>query len=1350
MVFCLGLITHNTKQMKKIIKVLTVLLTMTMSLQAQFGGLPEWPLVTASPNYLEPTITGYTPHEVVDWATGTNVNAIPNTTPTLGRDNWAPTQAGYDDCGNLAFYVLHSGVTTESNALEIYRPDGTLLLGKSTTPAAPNGNRSDDEMQIVKRPGFSNQWFLIYGKQNGDGYNCVEVLYSLVEINGTAATYVTLSTIVQKDISLTAPAVGGCIGDPESSRLYIHAKAASRTSKTIAGNGHDLYLHRRYDDITPKRVGNSTFSIDRFEISQQGISWSANSGSVSSYGWGLLAAGSPLELSPLENKLAVMARTQSANLQTIYVFDLTTTVSSVTWSTGANWNNLNWGVGTDRYTVGSTVNHSGSEYQLLSIPSFNVSPTDPIWGASFWTVVGSCNVGLNNTPDVIKIADLLVEPDVTNSTTTGYNATPGILSTYSSARSLGLGTSYLRFLRNYDRKISHCEFSWDGNSLYTTCGGYQNAGHGNLTYLSQIDLKNSHNGVHPVRIQIETVLNASGTDDWNPTTGLQIPSWSGVSSNGTTNSTLITHFLNYHGLYSVQSCVNGNFYFTKQHQNQLFVIPTPNASLSVNLIPGQIDLSTTADPNITLQGFPLYTPDQIDGFNYLRADFITVDIPVQYQESSTGCTFTCGTLGFSVVDQAGVTISSFEMNECPDVFSPCLSVTESYNLVGANGVVFNNAIVNGNLNFPAGSNGVFDFTTDVANPEACCPTLNGVDVDHLTLYSVNTTISSDLTWDHKIYIDDNVTVTIDNGAILDITTVDVIFGECAKLLFTDGAIIRATNSVFRPCDMFGTWAGVEFDQSGVPASGIVNECTFKNAGNAIRIFNNGVITSTNVRLTNNLFSNCATGVSMSRIILERGITGNTFQVDEDAPQASPCYNPSARTGINVSNTTISSVISQNNFINNFENVNFRGISLSFCNEGSISNNHFTNNSTAISSGYCSSLDIENNDFETNRYTDRVYAQISTGFLNTSRIINNRFYNSATNNKSSVSSVRAISLYMCSVVNIKLNSITNFETGIQTREAVNSNISENDIRDCWYYGIYNDNPKNVDVSCNVINMEPFGGRNTMGIATFFDTYTDFPGSIRNNCIFETNTAIHIENKISSSTSVSPEIINNYLYNYSEFGVTLLQVDASSAFGTALTQQDASKNTFHSNNIPNGAVDIIAGPSVSTTVYGSFGLSTLSGLITPVGTGLFNSTASCGSQIGTVFSGILDDEICDRLEGHEANFPPVIYRQSSSEDYNFDKLSPSEIEAPKVSDISSSYASVTPNPATDEVTIEVNSAEGDEVTVTFYSTHGEMVKQLRLVGKNASQKISVADFAPGMYIISVTDNTSTINQLKLIKK
>ncbi|MFT6716582.1 MAG: hypothetical protein ACJA0Q_001226, partial [Saprospiraceae bacterium] len=248
--------------------------------RSQYGGLPDWPFVIAAKDYISgidnlsgTNISTYTPHVVLKWGAGNsgNVTDIPNTTPVSGPDNVGVTQAGFNGCGEFAFFVLHTGVNSDINGLELYSPAGEILLGKNTSPAAPNANYADDEVQIIRRPGFSSQWFLVYTNQDSDPYSCEQIFYSLITLECGVMDYVTLNNVLQKDVLLTAPVVGGTSSGAYAGRFYTHGKAVSRTSKTGGNTNQDLYLHRRYDTGFPVRVNNTTFSIDRFEVSTTGI-----------------------------------------------------------------------------------------------------------------------------------------------------------------------------------------------------------------------------------------------------------------------------------------------------------------------------------------------------------------------------------------------------------------------------------------------------------------------------------------------------------------------------------------------------------------------------------------------------------------------------------------------------------------------------------------------------------------------------------------------------------------------------------------------------------------------------------------------------------------------------------------------------------------------------------------------------------------------------------------------------------------------------------------------------------------------------------------------------------------------
>lgn len=265
-----------------------------MSLKAQVDlGLPVWPLA----------VGGGGNAQIVDWTNSPPlVQDIPNTAPS----DHGGTGAAFDRCGELVFYVIHTGVGNIPNNLFIYAPDGTPLL-TNTTPNAPglNGQRRDREINVVNVPGTHNQWYIIYsqwktdaGAPSGNGaYTPAETLFARVEYDGNTLT------VIDRDIVLTANGIA---------HTYTHGKAVSRTAANP--NEHYLYLCRR-------TANNHFISLDRFIISNTGITFSQNTGNVPATWWYLTIMGSPIELSPTEDRIAVINRNQSANYDDIIIFD---------------------------------------------------------------------------------------------------------------------------------------------------------------------------------------------------------------------------------------------------------------------------------------------------------------------------------------------------------------------------------------------------------------------------------------------------------------------------------------------------------------------------------------------------------------------------------------------------------------------------------------------------------------------------------------------------------------------------------------------------------------------------------------------------------------------------------------------------------------------------------------------------------------------------------------------------------------------------------------------------------------------------------------------------------------------
>lgn len=667
-------------------------------------------------------------------------------------------------------------------------------------------------------------------------------------------------------------------------------------------------------------------------------------------------------------------------------------------------------------------------------------------------------------------------------------------------------------------------------------------------------------------------------------------------------------------------------------------------------------------------------------------------------------------------------------------------------------------------NFPVTRYGECDYSNNksFATPPCfgICEEMQNLDLDHLIVFSQDVTININTVWDHKIFINDGVIVTID-GAILDVTNVDVIFGECAGIDFVNGSILRSTNSVYRPCRIDDAWRGLRFDENSTPTGGMINECTFKNAVVAVNVESNALATQTELRITNNLFSNCLRGLNCVNVIMEKGISGNTFQLDDDHPDFDVVCNTFGgfHTGVFGTDSDFNDEISQNDFINNDIDSRYFGVGLIRANSGNVTRNDFVNNSRAIASNGSSFIEFEGNMITLSNADVRIQDQ--AGFFNSNdiRIINNHFYNSYPNNSTilgnGATGNSAISIFNGNIVNCKENEIYGFETGIETFDLLNSNIGENSIKNAWYYGIYSRNPENVDVACNLIDMELSNDRNTIGIGMFYNALKapalNDRNQIRSNCVYETQSAIHVEGTGSGIGSTSPDIINNFLFNYVDFGVNFVNVDASSALGTGLTQENSGKNTFQSNNIPEGAVDVSStGSSLGTTIYGCYGVSSIFGPVGVIGGSLYNSTASCGNQLGSVNAGISNDEVCDNIEGVEFRYALVNMPSSSSINQDEPNLQASNVEVSNPVLLKKSFIKMYPNPVENFFTLELNSEIGDYTSVEIFSIDGKMLKKIENSGQNLKLDINIESLSSGIYVVKVMDAEKLIDQAKLIKK
>ncbi|MCR9173366.1 MAG: T9SS type A sorting domain-containing protein [bacterium] len=1089
------------------------LLAVLCAVTTAFGQLPVWPLVTGFPQS-GPTIDNVstTPHQFVDWTAGTPT-AI--NIPSSASNNPGPTQAGVNGCNELVFFTLHNGdFNAATAALQIYTPAGTYL----PLPGGDmNASVGDDEVQIVRRPGYPNQWFVVYNMapalypSGHPGYQASNLAYSLITVNSTSADYV--------DDAFGNPIQDIILTENGNTHVYFPGKATSRTSVVVGGD-HDIYIQRRVQAPGSSTISN-TFYIDRFTVSNTDeIIYSGSSSMVTGYSWYLMVAGSPIELSPTENSLAVMARTQNDDEQQIYLFDPANLAAAP-----------------------NTITISDLELEFTAPPT-------PL-------------TGLYHQP-------------------VDFDASPG---------------TNFDWLKNFERKISGLEYSPSGDYLYICGGGYVAGSTQNLTYLVQIDLTQTVNSDHPARIQVQQ---ANTANTYNTNTGAG-NTWSAAD---------YTNLWEFNSLSRMQSCYDGNLYFTKGRHTDLFVLPTPDNPLPINMTPSVIDFSTGLVPNITTNGFVTIMPDQIDGFDYSISNYTSVTFNLSNQSLCT-----CDTLDIEVVNaNTGVVFETITITDCPTPITLCVENNETYNLVGSNGVTFNNAIVSGNYVYPAGTN-MFNFG-------------NGGAIN--TTFTTVTTplITSDEVWEGHYFVPDNMIVVVDN-ATLDLTNVDIVFGECAGIDFTNGAQLRANNSVLRPCDYNGVWRGLSFYEGpqGALPTGIVNECTFKNAQIAL---NSTEIQRIDLRVTNNLFSNCKVGVNNESTTFLRSISGNTFLLDDIAPnfsgfECSPGF-PGEFFGVRGRNVIYSESIAQNDFVApDFTTVDFTGIESFSCTSLDANSNHFTNTFRSIHLDADRNATIESNEIEVSSEFSGFEHQIAMLNCDNVLVSGNEIVNTSQHLATAwAGNNSAIYVDRGRSYDIKENHVEGFETGVQTHGADNIHITDNEITNCQFYGIYMERLRDVEATCNAINMEWQSNGNAVGIGYYTDLTSAYSNKIASNCIMETNTAMYLEGTGGAASNL-PVILNNYMYNYSSYGVQLVNTvgNIGSSPSPAL---GAGRNSFITNNGLGVIADIASTNPV--TSFGNFGVSFVTGGVSISGNNV-NSTASCGHQIDLANSSNGYMEICDDL-------------------------------------------------------------------------------------------------------------------------
>jgi PKD repeat protein len=504
----------------------------------------------------------------------------------------------------------------------------------------------------------------------------------------------------------------------------------------------------------------------------------------------------------------------------------------------------------------------------------------------------------------------------------------------------------------------------------------------------------------------------------------------------------------------------------------------------------------------------------------------------------------------------------------------------------------------------------------------CC--FNTSDTD-FHLIQDSTVYTSNTWWDGKYYVAGRVYVR--NKAALDMTTIDVVFDRDGEIIFEDSSIVRANNSVFRPCDMHDVWVGFTFRDS---SSGFIHTSTFKNAKHAIDVATSG---PEGVKITDNTFTDCHQGVNINRgsLTYNQGITSNSFVISDYNFTSAGLYPNFDYFGIRLIAVKMNEIVSQNNFRNSDrsgQNNRYYGIYM-LRSLANISENKFTNMHRSIDVNTNTGLvNIENNEIEKTfqgKFSSDVQIRATSSdlpiliYANELRNSDNRYAKTV-----GIFSENTQSL------NVRDNNIKGFDVGIWTRRTNNAVINENDIDMGGDIGILDSLSTNIDINCNVIRMKDCRkavGTNCNSIGIYMQQGNN-TNDIFTNCVFDTRRAIMVQ-RFGAIVPV-PNIINNYLYNYQFAGIACIN-----HIGTIGGGAQPGRNTFTSNNNAGGAFDItaIGGP---ISYWCNFGMLGTSGLVAPSGgcpaTQMYSSTAACGHQIVNTKYYKLDKwDVCDNYTG-----------------------------------------------------------------------------------------------------------------------
>lgn len=394
-----------------------------------------------------------------------------------------------------------------------------------------------------------------------------------------------------------------------------------------------------------------------------------------------------------------------------------------------------------------------------------------------------------------------------------------------------------------------------------------------------------------------------------------------------------------------------------------------------------------------------------------------------------------------------------------------------------------------------------------------------------TQISADINYTSYTQWSGSYYIQSGVTVTLSQGAVLDITTgSDIVLGYGAKIIVTDISHIEANNVNFRTCYYKDTWSGIEFYTE---ATGDFTDCYFENAETVLSVNDDATIF-----LAGSEIRNCKKGIVFSTLSPNQSvIVENEFILAPDDPNC--FYN--SNTCISLNSTDLINVIDNNTFTNTLAN-NSQFIAIeAYASSFELYDNDFMSFEKSVyivGESTFAPIHIDKNTFDNNLPVTVMNLGIfieSVPSASQQIVIENNIFN----DQYAQYTTQPINLIGGNNIELKFNVFSNLWCAIAGVNVYNVDIIDNDISNCQI-GIGVRAFKHINIARNVID----GGGDGVQFQTSTLGYDPQDISINDNCITNTQCGM----RIGLSGNMLPTIYHNYIYNYTQSGLNI-----SNSFG-----------------------------------------------------------------------------------------------------------------------------------------------------------------------------------------------------------